>query len=116
MEALIFFLIFVGLAILIGAGLIKHGEWRSMMIGGMDSLPDFTPTQKVFGHDLMSGIGLDEDRQKLCLMRATGASITNKIVDYKDVLSVEIFEDGATVTKTSRSSQVGGVIVGGLAF
>jgi len=116
MEAFILFGIFFALAILIGAGLVKNGEWRRGMVGAMDSLPDFTPTQKVFGYDLMSGIGLDEDRQKLCLMRASGASFTNKVVDYKDVLSVEIFEDGAAVTKTSRSSQVGGVIVGGLAL
>ena len=40
--------------------------------------------------------------------------VTQRIVSYKDLISVEIVEDGTTLTKTVRSSQLGGVFVGGL--
>jgi hypothetical protein len=35
---------------------------------------------------------------------------------YKDIFSSEIFEDGVTITKTVRSSQIGGALIGGLAL
>ena len=35
---------------------------------------------------------------------------------YKDVLASEISENGNTVTRSSRSSQVGGALIGGLAL
>jgi ribosomal protein L37E/uncharacterized membrane protein len=37
-----------------------------------------------------------------------------KVYSYRDLLEVEVLEDGETVTKTSRSSQIGGALIGGL--
>ena len=39
-----------------------------------------------------------------------------KIVSYRDIMSVELAEDGHTVTKTSRTSQAATALVGGLLF
>ncbi|WP_339280957.1 SHOCT domain-containing protein [Lysinibacillus sp. FSL P2-0066] len=36
------------------------------------------------------------------------------LLPFKDILSVEIMVDGVSVTKTSRSSQLGGALVGGV--
>lgn len=36
------------------------------------------------------------------------------MIPFKDILSVEIIEDGVSVTRTSRSSQLGGALVGGV--
>ena len=41
-----------------------------------------------------------------------GVNVRN--YDFRDILSVEIVEDGHTITKTSRSSQVAGAILGGI--
>jgi hypothetical protein len=41
---------------------------------------------------------------------------SNRVITYQDVLSAEVFEDGIAVTKTVRSSQIGGALVGGFAF
>lgn len=75
-------------------------------------LKDFTVSQKYQSYDLKSSILLDEERKKVCFIFAD----TNKTetYDYKDILESEIMEDGKTVTNTSRSSQIGGAIVGGV--
>ncbi|EMI11233.1 SHOCT domain-containing protein, partial [Anoxybacillus gonensis] len=36
------------------------------------------------------------------------------LYNYRELLEVEVIEDGETVTKTSRSSQIGGALIGGL--
>jgi len=78
------------------------------------SLQDFTPTQQVMGVDGKSGIAVDELRKKVCLITNNDNTVSQRIISYCDILSVELFEDGTSVTKTVRSSQVGGAVVGGL--
>lgn len=77
-------------------------------------LPDFSPTQQVMGTMGKSGLAIDERRNKLCLISVNGTDVYRRIVSCKDILSVELFENGTSVTKTSRGSQIGGVIVGGI--
>jgi hypothetical protein len=43
-------------------------------------------------------------------------NLTTRIISYRDLLSSEIFEDGTTITKTVRSSQVGGGLIGAIAL
>lgn len=76
------------------------------------NIANFTATQKIMGSDVSTGLAVDEPRQKICLISDGGA--TTRIFDYKDILSVEVFEDGVSITKTQRGSQLGGVLVGGL--
>ena len=82
----------------------------------LKSLRDFSASQQFVGLDGTSAIAVDEERKKVCLMKH-GDPVESDIVSYKDILSSEVAVDGATtVTKTSRSSQLGGALVGGLAF
>lgn len=52
----------------------------------------------------------------MCLLRHNSEGINVNVVRYQDVLSSELFEDGDTITKTSRSSQICGALIGGLAL
>jgi hypothetical protein len=92
---------------------------------------NFTPTQQYTDKNYLSNslnpfkekndmqvyeIAIDENRKKVCFIKLINENSKLNIFDYKDIISSEIFEDGETITKTSRKSQLGGVIVGGLAL
>jgi len=74
----------------------------------------FTASQTFIGVDGASGIAIDETKDLLCLISRLGAVLTSRVVPYADVLSVELIEDGSSITKTSRGSQLGGALVGGV--
>jgi hypothetical protein len=56
------------------------------------------------------GIAIDDQSKQICLIKDE----LLKFIKYSDVIESEILLEGDTVTKTSRSSQLGGAIVGGL--
>ena len=60
------------------------------------------------------GIAIDMQNQRIGILRNHLSRPT--MIPYRDLLSSEIIEDGETVTKTSRGSQLGGVLIGGLAL
>lgn len=76
----------------------------------MASVSNFDATQKIVGIDNNTSIAIDENRKKVCLINFRNKQ--SRIFSYRDLLSSEIFEDGATVTKTMRGSQIGGALVG----
>ncbi len=80
----------------------------------LSHLSDFTETQKIMGVDSLVGLAIDEQRKKVCLIDNSQKQF--RIISYKDLLSSEIFEDGATITKTMRGSQIAGAIIGNIAF
>lgn len=79
-------------------------------------IPDFSPTQKFMGEDGNGGVAIDEERKKLVLIKYEKRESTFREVSYRELLSSELFVDGATVTKTERLSQIGGALTGGLFF
>lgn len=79
-------------------------------------LEDFSATQKVIGVNGVTGLAVDEQRKKICLIDHMTKQVVSRIFSYKDLLSSEIFEDGEAVSRTERSSQIGGALIGGLAF
>lgn len=105
----------IGLAVVVAiAQAIVTSSMRKAMETRLGQLPDFSATQKVMGCDGNAGLALDEQRKKLCLIANGSAGVTERVVSYRDILSVELFEDGSSITKTSRSSQIGGALVGGV--
>jgi hypothetical protein len=78
-------------------------------------IPSFSLTQRLIGADARNGVAIDEKANAICLF-SVGSRLTYRLVPGDRVLSAEIFEDGVSVTKTSRTSQIGGAIIGGLAF
>lgn len=91
---------------------------KSTMESKVASMADFNPTQQFIGNDGHSGIAIDEDRKKVCLItHLYGNNMVNtEVLSYQDLISSEVFEDEKTITSTSRSSQIGGALVGGIAF
>lgn len=115
MEFSTWVFIIIAAGVVIGiTQMININDKTKEMESKLKSLPDFNPTQQIMGCDGNSGLAVDERRKKLCLITNNGTSVSQRIVYYKDILSVELFEDGTSVTKTVRSSQIGGAVVGGL--
>ncbi|MBR7792199.1 SHOCT domain-containing protein [Undibacterium sp. FT147W] len=108
-----FLFIAVGLVIFIlpGKSISKRKQEMELKLKSID---DFNSTQQIIGCDGKSGLAIDEDQRKLCLITNNGTSVLQRVIDYKGILSVELFEGGTSVTKTVRSSQIGGALVGGL--
>ncbi|HLP97781.1 MAG TPA: SHOCT domain-containing protein [Sideroxyarcus sp.] len=95
---------------------IEISKKKKTMEAYLSDIPDFSVTQKVIGNDGATGLAIDEQRKKVCLIDHRQQNVSCRIVAYQDLLSSEIFEDGSTVTKTVRSSQLGGALIGGLAL
>lgn len=108
-----FIIIAIGI-ILVIAQVIATNSKKKDMESRLSDLPDFTPTQQVMGCDGNSGLAVDEPRKKICLIVNSGTAVSERVISYKDIFSVELFEDGTSITKTVRSSQIGGAVVGGL--
>lgn len=101
-----------------GVKLINDFERKKKSLQNLSGLPDFTATQSVMGVSGKTGLAFDEGRKKVCLI--TWVQFQDradlKVIELKDLLSTEIHEDGTAITRTSRTSQAGSALVGGLLF
>lgn len=106
----------VGVAIISGLlfwyARLLAGRERRLLAGAL-GIPDFTPTQTLFSPNGRVGLAVDDERKKVCLLTRRRDAVSARVLDYRDLLSCEIFEDHSTVTKTVRSSQITGAVVGG---
>jgi hypothetical protein len=73
------------------------------------AVPEFHASDKYVGEQ--SAIAIDPDGQKICVLKNPSVF---RVYSFGQILGTEIVEDGYSVEKTSRGSQAGGVIVGGL--
>ncbi|MBZ0104616.1 MAG: restriction endonuclease [Sulfuricella denitrificans] len=87
---------------------------KNEMDSKLKALPDFCPTHRIFGWLGQSGLAVDVTRKKVCLITNSDTDVFYRMISYKDILSVELIEDGISTTKTSRLSQSGGAAVGGI--
>jgi len=95
---------------------VKESNQKEELEQRLRSMADFSPSQLVWSCNSMSALAVDEERQKLCLVKRTAAGYAERVLPARDLLSAELFENGNSVTKTIRSSQIGGALIGGLAF
>lgn len=86
-------------------------EFKAVSKGIVSKLFTFQPINEVKEY---GGFSIDEENNKICLFNIDKNVISHKIIGYKDILACEIVEDGVTVTRSARGSQVGGALVGGL--
>ena len=94
--------------------LSNEKDKKMEMEGHLIHQSEFSATQKFMGCAGESGIAIDEQRQKVAIISNKLNTVTVKVFSYRDIFSSEIFEDGSTVTRTSRTSQLGGALVGGI--
>lgn len=95
--------------------LLKHFNTQGLA-GHLATLPNFTPSQQLIAVDGQSGIAIDESRGEICLIKYGATGIDCRVIPYSDVFAVEIFQDGKSVTRTIRASQIGGAVMGGVAL
>lgn len=114
--ATIFILAMVGAVIVEIGRRLASGDKKRSITSRFESISNFAPTHSFTATDGNSGIAIDHDRKKVCLLTYRDGSIVDRVVSYKDILSVEVYEDGKSVTKTSRTSQLGGVAIGAVAL
>ena len=62
--------------------------------------------------DGSSGVGIYESTQTITFIVNEMGLIKKKSFPYSDLLSVELFQNGVSVTKTNRSSQIAGALLG----
>ncbi len=128
MEFLIWVaVIFVGILV-VGSIMNANIETRfkeniEIMENKFMKITDFSPSQMVVQVNGLLAIAIDENRKKICLLKQNERNehyydrvIEADILSYQDILSSEILVDGTTITKTSRGSQLGGALIGGLVF
>lgn len=94
----------------------KRQKKRKAIEGHVSNIEKFSATQTVIGYDGNTGLSIDEQRRMVCLVDHRQQILTHLVVSYNDLLSSELFEDGVIVTRTVRSSQIGGAVIGGLAL
>lgn len=92
------------------------GEPRITLKEYLSYINDFDVTQEFMGVKKRIGLVIDEKKEKICLIEGISKDVEPKIIFYQDLLAVELLEDGETITKTARSSQIGGALIGGLAL
>jgi hypothetical protein len=103
-----FFIVILILGIL--KAIDEHRDKRNLS-NRIKSIKNFKTSDKFVSKNGKSGIAIDKFKKEVCLFYPSGMS---KIVPYNDIISCEIYEDGFEMTKTSRTSQIAGVAVGGL--
>lgn len=103
------FLIMMGFIFLIFYLLIylPKKKKKRLQIDYLSHISDFTETQKIMGVDGLVGLAVDEQRKKVCLIDYSQKQF--RTISYKDLLSSEVFEDGAIIgglsgkTKSTRT-------------
>lgn len=89
---------------------------KKAMENSLTSIEDFTSSQQIMSNTGDTGIAIDEERKKVALLSNSNGESYPIIITYRDLLSSEIYVDGETVTRTARGSQIGGALIGALAF
>ena len=129
MDILVIIIIFAVIVVLVGLMQGKDIEEKMKLKNSnkdkakyriekiLDNLDNFKVYKQKFNSDYSRGIVIDDTYSKLALIKNSNKEPC-RVISFKDILSVEIVEDGETktqtVTKTNRGSQVAGALVGGL--
>lgn len=121
-------IVYMVLAILVLGGLIllmaKANESLEELKKSFDAQfyynSDFSPSQILIisSNRNEGGIAIDDKKQIIRIVNIQPSlwKYDTRTFRYQDLLSVEIYENGESITKTSRSSQLIGGVVGGLAL
>ena len=69
---------------------------------------------RVFGAE--SSLYFSDEKEEILVVaqEKSEENASFRVLNYKDILEVEVIEDGDSITKTSRMSQAGGMLIGGI--
>lgn len=110
------FIIFFTLVVYINSKAAKKKEeHQNYMYSESNKLKDIKATQSIGSYTGECRVLIDKKKNKFSVVGySQGKIIPTKVYNYKDLLEVEILEDGDSTIKTSRGSQIGGMLIGGL--
>ncbi|MEW5569587.1 hypothetical protein [Rossellomorea marisflavi] len=76
---------------------------------------EFKATAQHIGDNQLCGIAIDEINNKIGILRRIEVKkeFDLKVLPFSSVFESEVSQDGETLIKTSRGSQIGGALVGG---
>lgn len=118
MEIFIIIVVIITIAVItISIKAKKHfAKKRQEVQDLINDTPDFTATYTYIDDTGYSGISIDEAESKILLLSRSEPELElkHRTIENRDIFSSELFEDGDTVHKTSRSSQAAGAVVGGI--
>jgi hypothetical protein len=113
-------LLFIGLPFLIWASSAQKEELaknNNKRLSGLDILVtrikeinNFERDDYIYNQGYNYGIAIDNTHKKFCIVTRS----STKLYNYNDLLGVELIENGETLTKSLRGSQIAGAAVGGL--
>lgn len=86
---------------------------RKNDIKSLFTKPDYQVQHYFIDDEGRNGIGIDK-QNNLILVNNYNSTLSSKTIKPFDIMEVEIIEDGKSIIKASRGSQIGGALVGGL--
>ena len=89
---------------------------RKNMVSSQKGVSTYSNISTLIDVKGRGGIAVDTRNKKVGIVTGAGQLARTVMFSYRDVLSSEIIEDGESVTKTARGSQIGGALIGGLAL
>ena len=105
------------LAIFAIDALVKSNKRKKAVNPALATIHNFSPTYKYYQNKPGgTGIALDERNELVCLLAISKHYVETRLIAYSDILSSEIFENGKTVIKTDRVSQISSAVIGGMLF
>jgi len=72
-------------------------------------IENFKVSKQIVGFGWFYLFAIDNESEKFCYL----STFETKIHDFKDIIGVEIIEDGTTIAKKETTRTIGGAIVGG---
>lgn len=85
----------------------RESEQQQEISNKQYEISSYTPSQQFSAYG--KAISIDEKSNKLAISDLNN----NYTFNFSDIIESEIIEDDSTITKTSRTSQIGGALVGG---
>ncbi len=99
------------IAVVIGIAIpILQYVSRQQKAKTLRDIPNFNCDELITSTDGSNGIAIDKTQKKI----AISDKASPLIINYSDLINVELLENGSTIMKKSTSRTVGGAIVGGV--
>lgn len=98
-------------------GLTKHAS----IVEHLESLDGFSfdPKRHLSGSTpdgATRGFAVDEMNKRICMYTVRESHFSSFVIPWNKLMAVELVEDGDSVSKIERGSQIGGAVAGGLLF
>lgn len=88
----------------------KKNERYEAMKQVLSEIENFTVSRKIDGFGSYYIFAIDENNEKIALVTQT----SKQVVNFSDIIGVELIEDGSTISQKSTTRTIGGAIVGGV--